>query len=425
MRNASTAPNRTGRRAAPAGLHPLAAPAPAAGWAGRAGGARPALARVARAAALGAAASALLGGCALFGGDRDDETPELAPLTPTAAVETPWSTDAGAGTGRAWTVLAPAVAGGRVYVAGVDGRVSAYDAASGRSLWRTDTGADIAGGVGAGGALVLAGTEDGEVIALQAGSGAIAWRSQLTSAVLSRPRVAGNRVVARTLDGKLFGLAAASGEIVWAYDGGVLPLTVRGTGAPVVVAGVTIAGFDNGQLAALGSESGEVLWEAAVANPRGRSELERLADIDTEPVVVDGTVYAASHERAVAAFDAETGRTLWRRPIASKSGLAADASRLYVADTGGAVLALDLASGETVWTEGSLAGRGPVWPVVHGAFVAVTDSEGYIHWLRRQNGRPAARTRSGSGRIAGPPAHHGDTLIAYWGRGKLAAFRVR
>jgi outer membrane protein assembly factor BamB len=415
MTNPSIAPNRTGRRASPASLHPLAAP----------GCGPPDAARLVRALALGVGAPLLLAGCAMFGGGRGEKIPDLAPIEALAAVETPWSTDTGSGTGREWLVLTPAVDAGRVYVADARGRVTAWDAGSGRSVWRADTDAEITGGVGAGGGLVLAGTEDGEVIALHAETGAVAWRTQLSSEVQSRPRVAGDRVVARTLDGKLVGLDAASGEVRWSYDGGVPTLSVRGTAAPAVVGGVTIAGFDNGRITAVRSATGEILWEAAVSDPRGTSELERLADVDTEAVVEGGVVYAASYERAVAAFDAETGRPLWRRDIASRSGLAADGDLLYVADTGGSVQALDRVSGAGVWTQASLAGRGPAWPVVHGAYVAVTDVEGYVHWLRREDGRPAARTRSGAGQLAGPPARHDDALIAYWGGGRLTAFRVR
>ena len=423
MTNPSIASNRTGRRASPASLPPLAAPG--CGPPDAAAAATAAAARLVRALALGVGAPLLLAGCAMFGGGRGEKIPDLAPIEALAAVETPWSMDTGSGTGREWLVLTPAVDADRVYVADARGRVTAWEAGSGRSVWRADTDAEITGGVGAGGGLVLAGTEDGEVIALSAETGEIAWRAQLTSEVLSRPRAAGDRVVARTLDGKLVGLDAASGEVRWSYDGGVPTLSVRGTAAPAVVGGVTIAGFDNGRITAVRSATGEILWEAAVSDARGTSELERLADIDAEPVVEGGAVYAASYERAVAAFDAETGQTLWRRRIASQSGLAADTDLLFVADTDGTVQALDRVSGATVWSEASLAGRGPAWPAVHGPFVAVTDVEGYVHWLRREDGRPAARTRSGAGRIAGPPAHHGDALIAYWGRGRLTAFRVR
>lgn len=441
MRNTRIAPSRESResrrRASPARSRPLAGPGP--GHPGGStvpparGGAVPRLRRRAAArlglvgrAALAAGAGVLLSGCAMFGGDRDEPAvPSLAPIEPLATVEAVWSADAGSGTRGEWLVLAPAVDAGRVYAADARGRVSAYDAASGRPVWRSDADADVTGGVGAGEGLVLVGTEDGEVVALRAENGEAAWRAQLTSEVLSRPRVAGGRVVARTLDGKLFGLGAGSGEVHWTHDGGAPPLTVRGTSSPAVLADAVIAGFDNGRVAAVRSATGEVRWEAAVSDPRGVSEIERITDVDTEPVIEGGAVYAASYERAVAAFDAGTGGALWRRPIASRSGLAADADLLYVADAEGSVLALDRLSGATVWEEASLAGRGPAWPTVHGRFVAVTDVEGYVHWLRREDGRPAARTRSGGGPIAGPPARHGDALIAYWGGGGLTAFRVR
>lgn len=421
MTSVSTASKRTGRRTAPADQPPRPAP----GEILPGGRARAAFARLVRAAALGAASAALLGGCAMFGGDRDDEIPDLAPFEPLAAVEAAWSTDAGSGIGRDWLVLAPAVANGRIFVADARGRVSAWDAASGRSVWRTDTDADITGGVGADDGLVLVGTGDGEVIALDQATGGITWRAQLTSEVLSRPRLTSDRVVVRTLDGKLYGLDAASGEVRWVHDGGVPALTVRGTSAPVIESGMAIIGFDNGRVAAVRSATGELVWEGLVVDPRGRSELERLADVDTDPVVAGGVVHAASYERAVAAFDAETGRRLWRRDIPSRSGLATDTDLVFVADTDGSVQALDRISGAGVWTQASLAGRAPAWPVVHGAYVAVVDIEGYIHWLRRADGRLAARTRSGEGRPAGPPTRHGDALVAYWGKGRITTLKVR
>ena len=370
-------------------------------------------------------ATVLLAGCSLLRSDRDDAVPPLADIEPLASVETAWTTNAGAGIGRHWLVLAPAVVDGRVLVADARGRLSAFAADSGRSAWRTSTGADITGGVGSGGGLVVAGTEDGEVLAVSAQSGDIAWRAEVSSEVQSRPGVADGRVVVRTLDGKLFGLDAGSGEPRWSYDGGVPSLSVRGTSSPAIVGDAAVAGFDNGRLAAVRIENGEVLWEAVVSSARGPSELDRLADVDAQPVIVKDVVYAASHERAVAAFDIETGRALWRRDIESRTGLAADGDLVYVAAADGTIRALDRLSGATVWTESSLVGREPAWPAVHGAFVAVGDSEGYVHWLRREDGRPAARTRSGGSPVAGPPAIHGEALVVYRRNGRLAAYEVR
>ena len=366
-----------------------------------------------------------LAGCTTFGKNRRDTVPPLPPLDPLASVRTPWSTDAGSGIGRHWLVLAPAVEDGRVFVADARGRVFAHDAGSGRPRWRTDTGAAVTGGAGTGAGLVLAGTEEGEVIALDAETGDPLWRAQVSSEVQSRPRVAGGAVVVRTLDGKLFGLDAGSGERRWSYDGGVPSLSVRGTGSPVIVSGVVFSGFDDGRLAAVRAASGEVLWEARVSSARGRSEIERLTDVDTEPVVVDGTVYAAGYDRAIVAFDAATGRELWRRDLPSHSGLAADPDLLYVADRDGTIQALDRLSGATVWREDSLAGRDPAWPVVHGPFVAFADSEGYVHWLRREDGKPAARTgRPVGARLAGPPTLRGSALVVYGAGGRLSAFEL-
>ena len=378
-----------------------------------------------RSTVIALCAALALAGCTTFGKSRKDTVPPLLPLDPLASVRIPWSRDAGGGIGRHWLVLAPAVEGGRVFVADARGRVFAHDAGSGRSLWRTDTDAAVTGGVGAGAGLILAGTEEGEVIALDAETGDPLWRAQVSSEVQSRPRVAGGTVVVRTLDGKLFGLDADSGEHRWSYDGGVPSLSVRGTGSPAVVSDVVVAGFDDGRLAAVRATSGEVLWEARVSAARGRSEIERLTDVDTEPAIEGGTVYAASYDQAIAAFDAVTGRELWRRDLASHSGLAADPDLLYVADRNGAVQALDRLSGATVWREDSLAGRDPVWPVVHGPFVAFADGEGHVHWLRREDGKPAARTRQPvGGRLAGRPALRGSALVVYGAGGRLSAFEL-
>ena len=408
MTYARTASNRMLRRFRAAGLPPIAAPAAAAAG---------------RACAL--AAAFLLGGCGMFGGDRDEAIPPLPSLEPAATVDTVWSVDAGAGIGRDWLVLAPSVENGRVYVADSRGRVSAFEAGSGRSVWRTDTRADITGGVGTGGGLVVAGTEHGDVVALSAESGAVVWRAEVTSEVLSRPRVAGGRVVVRTLDGMLHGLDAGTGERRWSYDAGVPSLSVRGTGSPAAVGDIAVAGFDNGRLAAVRGTNGEVLWESAVSSARGQSELDRLADVDTEPVIVRGAVYAASYEKSVVAFDGRNGAEVWRRRIETRTGLAADGGLVFAADTDGTVLAIDRLSGATVWTQPALAGRGPAWPAVHGPFLALVDAEGYVHWLRREDGRLVARTRSGGGRIAGPPAVHGDGLIVHFGSGRLTAYRLR
>lgn len=370
-----------------------------------------------------ALAAALLAACSGSGGGRDEPTPPLPRFEALAEVRTLWSRDAGSGYGELAPALVPAVDGARVFAADEDGRVHAFDAESGRPQWSADVDAAITGGVGAGGGLVLAGTDEGEVIALAADTGESVWRARVSSEVLSSPRHAGETVVVRTLDGKLAGLDAGSGEPRWVHDADTPGLSLRGTAPPsAVVAGIVVAGFDDGRLAAVRAATGEVLWEAAVSDARGRSELDRLVDVDTEPVIEGRVAYASSYRREVAAFEAATGREVWRRELASLSGLAVDPNLLYLAAADGTVHALDRLSGRTVWTNGDLAGRAPVRPVVHGPFVVFADLEGYLHWFRREDGRLAASADGpGSEPPGGRPAVHGQALVVYGARGRLTA----
>ena len=375
-------------------------------------------------ASLALCATILANGCnSPLGGD-EEAIPPLQPIEPVASIRTLWSTDAGAGTDRQWLTLVPAVADGAVYVADARGRIAAYDAANGVRRWRVEVDASVSGGAGAGAGVVLVGTDEGKVFALDAVSGTVAWRGTVSSEVLSPPQVGDANAVVRTLDGKLFALDTSTGELRWIHDGGSPSLSVRGTSPPLLYAGLAVSGFDNGRLAALRAAGGQIVWETSIAEPRGRSELDRLRDVDSAPVAAGRLVYASAHDREIAAFEVENGRAVWRRAIASHSGLAVDSDLLFLADADGVVHALDRRSGATIWTQRSLSGREPSWPVVHGPYVVFADLDGHLHWLRREDGRVAGRVRADSRGLAGPPSRHEEMLIAYGTSGRLAAFGV-
>lgn len=375
-------------------------------------------------------AMALTGGACTTVSDyfagKDNSAPPtpLTALQSSVAVQTLWSTRVGEGTDERYIKLLPWVAGGKVFAADRKGRVSAYEGASGRQLWSADTKAPISGGPGSGDQLVLVGTSEGEVLALDESSGTLVWRSSVSSEVLAPPRAASGRVVVRTVDGKLFGLDAQHGKRVWVYEQSVPTLTLRGTSAPIIVDDKVIAGFANSKLVAVSLNEGKLLWETSIAEPRGRTELERLVDISGEPQLADGIIYVTSYQGRVAAVEADSGRLLWTRNMSSHTGISVDDGALYVTDDQSNVLALDRRDARILWKQDKLHARAVSAPAVYGDYVVVGDFEGYVHWLSREDGDFVARVRIGDDGIIAPPAVADGTLFVSGKGGALAALRA-
>lgn len=333
-----------------------------------------------------------------------------------------WSDSIGSGTDKEYLKLEPAIAGQRLFTADADGEVIAMDASNGETLWSVDTDTHITGGPGFGENVVLVGTGEGEVIALNADSGKQLWRARVSSEVLSPPVKAGGTVVVRTNDGRIFGLAGDTGKRLWTYDRTVPPLTLRGTSAPQIASGVVVAGFDAGRMAALDLPTGRLIWEASIATPRGRSELERMVDIDSEPLIVEGIIYVATFQGQLAAVQLESGRILWNHDISSYAGFSADESYLYVTNDRSYVLAIDRFTGTVVWRQEKLQARAATGPAVIGNYVVVGDLEGYLHWMDKGTGDFVARTQLSGKRIIAEPIVVGKILYAYSSDGTLAAY---
>lgn len=364
-------------------------------------------------------------GCAMFGGDDGVEEPTpLTDFEPLARVQTVWTRKVGGGGEGEFLKLSPAIYENRAFAATPKGRVRSYQADTGEPLWSTSTKIEITGGTGAGDGIVVVGTSNGDVLALSADAGEVSWRAKVSSEVLAPPQVADGVVVVRTIDGKVFGLDATSGSRLWNYDRTVPALTLRGTSAPVLRDGVAICGFDGGLLVALALQSGQPIWEANITLPRGRSELERMVDIDSSPVIADNTVYVATYQGRVAAVDLGSGEVLWRREMSSYAGVGVDPRSLYVTDDASEIWALDRNNGASLWNQANLRARGATSPVGFSSYVVVGDSFGYVHWLSREDGKFVARVKIDSEGIRAPPVQWNDTLYVYSSGGTLAALRV-
>ena len=373
----------------------------------------------------------LLSGCSgvkdsytsFMGGEDNTEPPApLADIDQQITINKLWEKNVGDGYDKQYLKLIPVHANDRIYVAESSGEILAIDRASGNQIWRQNTKTHITGGPGAGNNLVTVGTGKAEVIALSADTGEILWRSRVTSEVLAAPKVAGNLILARTIDGKIFGLNAEDGKRMWVYERSVPALTLRGTSAPVVSGDYVISGFDDGRLVAIELQSGKPVWETRIALGSGRSELERMVDINAEPVIIDGLVYAATFQGRVAALDLNSGRILWTRDISSYAGLCVDNNAVYITDDGSAVWALDRLTGVSIWKQDKLYARAVTAPESIGDLVVVGDLEGYLHWMSKSTGEFIARNKISNRQIIAPPISVDNVLFSYASNGTLGAY---
>ncbi len=373
----------------------------------------------------------LLTGCAkvseMFGREKELTPPaELPKFQSKSEIQTLWQRDLGAAAKKRISLrLAPVVDDGRIHAVGKKGRVYALNPDNGENLWETETKAMITGGPGTGEGLVLVGTREGEVIALDAKSGQQRWRVRVSSEVLAAPRASEGIVVTRTIDGKVFGLAVKDGKQVWVYDRTVPLLSLRGTSAPALARGMAICGFDSGRLVALSLKDGQPIWEARIAVPHGRSELERMVDIDSDPIVVNDTVYAVTFQGRIAAIDIDSGRIQWQRDMSSHAGLGAGSKALYVTDESSHIWALDRFNSASLWRQQRLQHRMLTAPIQFGNRVVSGDFEGYLHWMRETDGQFVARTRVGRSPIDAPPIRYQQLLLVYDRSGTLTALRAK
>lgn len=332
-----------------------------------------------------------------------------------------WDSGPGDGNDGLHTRLRLAVEPDVLLTADIGGDVFALEPKSGRRLWRAETGARIVAGPSVSGALAFVGTLDGEVIALKRADGSVAWRVALSSEVMAPPVSDGRVVVVRCGDGKVFGLNADTGARIWSFDRAVPPLTLRGLSAPLISGGVAYVGLDNGRLAALRLENGEVIWEEVVAAPAGRSELERIVDVDADPLVTGDGIFAVSFGGELAAVSVAEGRVAWRRPIKSYSGVALAGRVLAVTDEDGLIWALDAQTGASLWKQEALKYRRLSAPLVVGDHLVVADFEGYLHWLAPQDGRIIARVRAVDDPVTAPLVEHDGVLYVLDDDGDVAA----
>jgi outer membrane protein assembly factor BamB len=360
-----------------------------------------------------------LGGCATVSGWFQDEEEleirKLPEITMAFEPELIWTTAVGEGVEDYFSRLSPAVSGGKIFAADREGEIVALDAETGKEIWSTNisrkskessftnlyglfastVSAKISGGLTVAYNAVYFGTEDGIVYSLNQEDGTINWQTSVPSEVISEPATDSNIVVVNTVSGALLGLDAITGEIKWQNDSDVPPLTLRGTSAPAAASGGAMVGLANGRMRVNIIDSGLTAWEAIIAKPTGATELDRIVDIDSKPLIFGDTIFLVSYGGSLAAVELRSGNVIWTREYASFRNVSISGNRLFVTDNNSNIYAIDRRNGVELWSNGELRKRNLTSATPVGDYIALGDKFGYLHYFTQDEGKYVSRVAIG------------------------------
>ena len=407
--------------------------------------------RFARTLGMAFAVSLTLSGCSTvtdwFADEEELEIRRLKPIDEKFSLDINWERDIGDGVDHYFSRLRPVYAYGKLFAADRHGVVVAMEPSTGNVLWEKDFAtfknegmlspvtklwrkgetARI-GGISVAEKRVFIGTENGYVAALDIDTGELLWDATVPGEILAAPAVDAGILVVNTGASSLFGFSTRTGEQLWRHEGDTPPLTLRGISGPIASNGGVIVGTATGKVQVNLIETGVLAWETVVATPSGATELERIVDIDTTPVLFGGTIYTVSYNGTLAAVELRTGRVVWKREYASYRNLSVDGNNIFVVDNKSNVYALDRRNGVELWSQGALKQRSLTSATPVGDHIVVGDNWGFMHWIEQETGQIVARIDIGGDdeddAIFAAPLKVDDAVIAVTRNGVIASVRA-
>jgi outer membrane protein assembly factor BamB len=357
-----------------------------------------------------------------FGEDPKPKKPKVENST---SVKRNWKINLGKNVKTGDAILSPVLYGGSVYAASPSGQVYKVSAIDGKTQWKAKLNKElVSAGVGVGNGLVLVGTNQGKVLALGQADGAVSWESVLDSEILASPVIDGNVVVARTGDGKVYGLSAYDGSRKWTISRQLPKLTLRGESRPVLTQGVVFTGFSDGNLAALEAETGRALWDFPITFARGTNDIDRLSDVDTNPLLVGDFLYISSYQEVTHALDIKQQKIAWSAEVSSFHSLAYDAAFLYITDKQGVVHQLDRSNGQKIWSQDALQYFSVSAPISVGPYVLVSEGKGDLYVIRKSDGSLVGKHNLGATTIIGESVVDADTVYFLDSDGSLQSISI-
>jgi outer membrane protein assembly factor BamB len=330
----------------------------------------------------------------LLGKDNLPSPKPLPEITNKVKLNQRWSKSVGKSNHvRGYLKLKPVVRKQVIYLAEPGGQVQALDVVSGKANWTTDLGQNLVSGPALGEGYVVVGTSASTIVVLNQADGKIAWKGTLSGDALSKAVIADHKVIVKTIDGHLYAFELSSGKKIWVMDHGTPNLILKASSAPILVGNVIVVGFSDGKLDGVDLETGRILWQKGMVYASGSSDVERLVDIDADPIVRDGLIYLASYQGYVAAFSISTGQFVWNKEASVYKNIAMDANTLYYVDSHDVIWALDRLNGQVRWKQLLLKYRGLTEPLIMDSWLIFADKLGYLHILSKNNGEILARNK--------------------------------
>lgn len=368
----------------------------------------------------------VLSGCSFFGDKEEIKPATLEKFDQRVSLDLAWKAKPVSGNKNYWQKLQMAVSEDLLFTADHDGSVVALDIQTGDQQWSVDLDLPISGGVGYGAEKVVLGTIEGQIYALNAKDGTVLWSSTVSSEVLASPSANKEMVVAQSIDNRMYAFDAETGQELWQHDSGAPILSVRGNSSSIIIQNMVIAAFDNGKLIAFNGQNGSVVWETRLALPKGRTELERMIDVDGEPILVGDIIYSVSYQGRLGALTRGTGRNLWFQDSSSHFSPAYSNGKLFVTEAKNhSIRAFKAGNGQEIWQNSQLQYRDLTGPVSFGDSIAVADAEGYLHLLNTETGVFMGRTKVDGSGVSSPLLVSAETILVQANNGSISAYKIQ
>lgn len=374
--------------------------------------------------------SALLQACNpvdnyILGQDNTPAPAELKPLTAPSKLQEKWSTRIGASQKTTINLkLKPVVKGNILYTADSNGIIKALNKENGELLWSKKLPVGLVSGPSVSAKRIALGTEVSTIVLLDQKDGQQLWETKISSEALAKPVIARNKVIAKTIDGNLYGLNLTNGETLWVSAHGAPGLILKASSSPIITNdNLALVGYSDGKLDAVDIQTGKLVWQRSISYASGSSDVERLVDIDADPIVKDGIVYLASYQGYVGALSLKDGQFIWRKPASIYKNMIIGKDNLYFTDSEDIIWSLDRHSGHVNWKQVALKARGITEPVLLGNYLIVGDKTGLLHMLALQNGDLQSRAQL-KGAISLAPTVVQNRIFTVAADGQLSCFAV-